>query len=76
MANPEIIERVKQLHAELKDDPTTQDVTRQLGVVLLEPDHAPHYRSLSDKLLALEVDHPALAGSIHRLVDLLSSAGL
>jgi len=76
MANPEIIERVKELHAELKDDPTKQDVAKQLEVVLLEPEHAPHYKKLSDKLLALEVDHPRLAGSIQRLVNLLNSAGL
>jgi hypothetical protein len=76
MANREIIERVKQLHEELKSDPTNQDVTRQLGVVLLEPDHAPHYRSLADKLLALEADHPKLAASIQQLVELLTSAGL
>lgn len=76
MANPEIIERVKQLHTELKDDPTKQDVTKQLEVVLLEPDHAPHYKTLRDQLLALETDHPRLAGAIQRLVDSLSSAGL
>jgi hypothetical protein len=44
--------------------------------VLLEPENVQHYRSLSDKLLAVETDHPRLAGLIERLAELLSSAGL
>ena len=78
-ARPEIIQRVRKLHAELKAaarSGETRGRARQLETVMLEPQHAPHYNSLSDKLLALEVDHPKLAGSMQRLVELLSSAGL
>ncbi len=79
MPTPEIIQRVRELHAELKAQPDPakqQDVLRQLETVMLEPAHTPHYKSLSDKLLALEVDHPKLAGSVQQLVELLTSAGL
>jgi hypothetical protein len=78
MPDPEIIKRVKEVHAELKTqpDPAKQDVARQLETVMLEPDQKAHYGSLADRLLALEVDHPRLATSIQQLVELLTSAGL
>ncbi|HEY1814046.1 MAG TPA: hypothetical protein VGL61_22240 [Kofleriaceae bacterium] len=78
MADHELIQRVKAVHAELKaeGDPAKQDVARQLETVMLEPDQKAHYSSLADKLLALEVDHPKLATSIQQLVELLTSAGL
>lgn len=87
MPTPEIIERVKQLHDDLsatQPDPARQpavdELKAELQTVMLEPDHAPHYKSLSDKLLfhyvGFQIDHPKLAGSMQGLVESLARAGL
>ncbi|HEY1546226.1 MAG TPA: hypothetical protein VGG28_00330 [Kofleriaceae bacterium] len=76
MPSNEILDRVRALHGELKADPAHGDATRALETVMLEPDSKAHYKSLSDRLLELEVDHPKLAASIQSLVDLLNAAGL
>jgi hypothetical protein len=76
MPSNEILDRVRALHGELKTDPAHGEATRALETVLLEPESTAHYKSLSDRLLALEVDHPKLAASIQQLVDLLGAAGL
>jgi hypothetical protein len=72
----EILDRVRALHGELKADPAHGEATRALETVMVEPDSTLHYKSLSDRLLELEVDHPKLAASIQQLVDLLNAAGL
>jgi hypothetical protein len=76
MPSNEILDRVRALHGELKADPTHGEATRALETVMLEPESKVHYKSLSDRLLVLEVDHPKLAASIQSLVDLLNAAGL
>jgi hypothetical protein len=72
----DILERVRALHGELKTDPEHADATHALETVMLEPDSKEHYKSLADRLLELEVDHPKLAASIQSLVDLLNGAGI
>jgi Domain of unknown function (DUF4404) len=87
MPTPEIIERVRKLHDELGEtqpdpakQPAVEDLKRELQTVMLEPEHKPHYKSLSDKLLfhyiGLSIDHPKLAQSMQGLVDSLAAAGL
>ena len=87
MPTPDIIERVKSLRDELGETqpdpalaPRVEELKAEADRVLAEPDHAPHYRSLSDKLLfhytGFEIDHPKLAASMQSLVDTLGKAGL
>jgi hypothetical protein len=76
MPSNEILDRVRALHGELQTDPAHGEATRALETVMLEPESKAHYKSLSDRLLELEVDHPKLASSIQQLVSLLDAAGL
>ena len=87
MPPPEIIERVRKLQDELGEttpDPATapdvEAIQKQIAVVLAEPEHKPHYKSLSDKLLfhyiGFQIDHPQLASSMESLADSLAKAGL
>jgi hypothetical protein len=87
MPTPEIIERVRKLQDELGEttpDPATapdvEAIQKQIAVVLAEPEHKPHYKSLSDKLLfhyiGFQIDHPQLASSMESLADSLAKAGL
>jgi len=87
MPTPEIIERVRKLQGELGEttpDPATapdvEAIQKQIAAVLAEPEHAPHYKSLSDKLLfhyvGFQIDHPKLAQSMESLADSLAKAGL
>ncbi len=87
MPTPEIIERVRKLQDELGEtqpDPARApdvDVLKQhVATVLAEPDHTPHYKSLSDKLLfhyiGFQIDHPELAASMESLVDTLAKFGI
>ena len=86
MPTPEIIERVRKLNDELGETqpdpakaPDVDAIKKQVAVVLAEPDHKPHYKSLSDKLLfhyvGFQIDHPKLATSMESLVDSLAKAG-
>jgi hypothetical protein len=87
MPTPEIIERVRKLQDELGEAtpdpvraPDVDAIQKQIAVVLAEPEHKPHYKSLSDKLLfhyiGFQIDHPKLAQSMESLVDSLAKAGL
>ena len=87
MPTPAIIERVRELHAELGEtqpNPATQAdleaLTRQLETVLVEPTSVPHYAGLRDKLLfayvGFEVHHPKLAGLVQGVATQLAAAGL
>ena len=87
MPTPEIIERVRKLQDELGETtpdparaPDVDAIQKQIAVVLAEPEHKPHYKSLSDKLLfhyiGFQVDHPKLAQSMESLADSLAKAGL
>ncbi|MFT3693014.1 MAG: DUF4404 family protein [Kofleriaceae bacterium] len=87
MPTPEIIERVRKLDEELGETqpdpakaPDVEAIKKQIAVVLAEPEHKPHYKSLSDKLLfhyiGFQIDHPKLAASMEQLVDSLQKAGL
>jgi hypothetical protein len=87
MPTPDIIERVKSLRDELGETqpdpalaPRVEELKAEADRVLAEPDHTPHYRSLSDKLLfhytGFQIDHPKLAASMQSLVDTLGKAGI
>jgi hypothetical protein len=87
MLTPDIIERVRSLRDELGETqpdsalaPRVEELKAHADRVLAEPDHAPHYKSLSDRLLfhytGFQIDHPKLATSMQSLVDTLAKAGL
>jgi hypothetical protein len=87
MPTPEIIERVRKLQDELGETqpdparaPDVDAIQKQIAVVLAEPEHKPHYKSLSDKLLfhyiGFQIDHPKLAASMESVVDSIAKAGL
>jgi Domain of unknown function (DUF4404) len=87
MPTPEIIERVRKLQDELGETqpdparaPDVDAIQKQIAVVLAEPEHKPHYKSLSDKLLfhyiGFQIDHPKLAASMESLADSLGKVGL
>jgi hypothetical protein len=87
MPTPDIIERVRSLRDELGETqpdparaPDVEDLKAHADRVLAEPDHAAHYKSLSDRLLfhyvGFQIDHPKLAASMESLVDTIAKAGL
>ncbi|GEM_PF-3569015 len=87
MPTPEIIERVRKLNEELGEtqpDPAkaehVAELRKQIDTVLAEPDHKPHYKSLSDRLqfhyVGFQIDHPKLATSMESLVNTLATVGL
>jgi len=71
--------------AEAQPDPAkvpdldVDDLKKQLSVVMLQPDHAPHYDKLADKLLyayiGFQIDHPKLARTMEQLAADLAAAG-
>jgi Domain of unknown function (DUF4404) len=88
MDNDSLRERLAKLHAELsdahRDNPETH---RPLGEILPdikrlaeEPAGASKDASLRQRLeqvaVQFEADHPALAGSVRRIVDLLGEVGI
>ncbi len=87
MPTPDIIERVKKLQDELGEvqpdpakAPDVEALKQQIDMVLAQPDHAAHYKSLGDKLLfayvGFQIDHPELASSMETLADTLAKIGL
>ena len=87
MPTPEVIARVRELHAELAetqpDAPMAADVVSLREAVddaLREPDREHHYTSLNDQLLLtyikFELDHPKLAGTMQAVINALSAAGI
>jgi hypothetical protein len=88
MDNDSLRERLAKLHAELsdahRDDPETH---RPLAEILPDikrlaeaPAGSPKDDSLPQRLervaVQFEAEHPALAGSVRRIVDLLSEVGI
>ncbi len=87
MPTPAIIERMRELHTELGETqptPATAEelarIKQQVDTVMLQPDHAPHYKGLSDRLLfayvGFQIDHPKLAGLMQGVATSLSNAGI
>jgi hypothetical protein len=87
MPTPEVIARVRELHAELAetqpDNPMAADVNsirQAVDQVLLEPAVEKHYASLNGRLevayAKFEHDHPKLAGTMQATIAALSAAGL
>jgi hypothetical protein len=91
MGNDSLRERLEQLHAELsaahRSDPETH---RPLGEILpeikrltLDPEatgsvgaEASLPQRLEQVAVQFEADHPALAGSLRRIIDLLGEIGI
>jgi hypothetical protein len=87
MPTPEVIARVRELHAELAEtQPQTVAAAEVVSLrqavdqVLLEPTVQEHYTSLNDKLLLaytkIQIDHPKLAGAVQGVIASLSAAGI
>jgi hypothetical protein len=87
MPTPAIIERVKQVQAELGETqpdparaPAVNTLKQALDTVMLDPTQATHYKGLGDKLLfhyiGFQIDHPKLAASMENLANELAKAGL
>jgi hypothetical protein len=88
MITPAIIERVRELRAELAEtQPDAPEVAREadnlkraLDTVMLAPTTAEQYTSLRDQLLhayaGFENDNPKLAGALQGLIAELTAAGL
>lgn len=87
MPTPEIIQKVRELHAELgetRPTPLTQaeiDRMKQaVELVIREPDHMPHYKSLNDRILfavvGFQIDHPKLFDLMTGVAASLSNAGI
>lgn len=88
MTTPAIIERVRELRAELEATqpdapsaapPETDNLRRALDVVMLTPSDG-DYASLRDQLLlayaGFQVENPRLAGVMQGLIAELSAAGI
>ncbi len=84
MPTPEIIQKVKDLHQQIADTPNAPadatQIQKQLDTILVQPEHAPHYASLSDRLrdayVKFQTDHPRLARAMVDLDRALDAAGL
>ncbi len=87
MPTPEIIERVRKFNDDLGEvqpdsphAPAAAELRQHVSSVIAEPEHTPHYRSLSDKLLfhytGFQIDHPKLAQTMQGIVDSLASVGI
>jgi hypothetical protein len=87
MPTPEIIERVRKVHAELGETQPTPmtraeiEVLRQhVELVVKQPDHKAHYTSLKDRIelaaTGFQLDHPKLFGLLNGLAVELAAAGL
>lgn len=88
MPTPAIIERVRELSAQLAETPDAPSelvreldhVRTALDVISLDPANAELYTSLRDKLLlayvGFQIDHPQIAGTMQGLIDSLAAAGL
>lgn len=84
MPTPDVIDKVRQLRAELATAPSAspeaERITQQLDSVLIEPGHAPHYAGLGERLRAaaagLEAEHPQLAAAMMTVVNALSATGV
>ena len=84
MPTPEIIERVRQLRAQLAETPPgtpeAEHIASQIDSVLVDPAHTPRYEGLSDRLrsasASIENRHPQLAASMNAVINALSAAGI
>jgi hypothetical protein len=82
MPTPDVIEKVRQLRAELATaaSPEAAHITQQLDTVLVEPNHAPHYAGLGERLrtaaAGLEAEYPQLAAAMMTVVNALNATGV
>lgn len=82
MPTPEIVERMRQLRAQLTEIqlPEADPVASHIDSVLADPAHAPHYEGLSDRLrsasASIESRHPQLAASMNTVINALTATGL
>jgi hypothetical protein len=84
MPTPDVIEKVRQLRAELAtarpSSPEAEHLAKQIDAVLIEPDHAPYYVGLGERLRAaateLEREHPQLAATMTTVLNALNAAGV
>ncbi len=88
MPTPAIIERVRELNAQLAETQPNapeavaevDNLRKALDVVLLAPAQADQYTSLRDQLLlsyvGFQIDYPQVAGAMQGLIDALAAAGI
>jgi hypothetical protein len=73
MPTPRVLDKAKQVHAELEQHPGTEQLRAEIKTVLLRPEHAPVLRT---KLQEFVAEHPKLAGLLQGLIDELNAAGI
>jgi hypothetical protein len=73
MPTPRVLDKAKQVHAELEQHPGTEQLRNEIKTVLLRPEHAPVLRT---KLQEFVAEHPKLAGLLQGLIDELNAAGI
>ena len=73
MPMPRVLDKAKQVHAELEQHPGTEQLRNEIKTVLLRPEHAPVLRT---KLQEFVAEHPKLAGLLQGLIDELNAAGI
>ena len=73
MPTPRVLDKAKQVHAELEQHPGTEQLRNEIKAVLLRPEHAPVLRT---KLQEFVAEHPKLAGLLQGLIDELNAAGI
>ena len=70
---PNVLDKAKQVHAELEQHPGTEQLREEIKTVLLRPEHAPVLRTRLQEFVA---EHPKLAGLLQGLIDELNAAGI
>ena len=84
MPSPEVIEKVRQLRAELASarpaSPEAERLAQQIDALLADPEQAQHYEGLGERLRSaaagLEAEHPQLAAAMTTVLNALSAAGV
>lgn len=73
MPTPRVLDKARQLDAELEQHPGTEQLRQEIKTVLVKPEHA---GTLRDRLQEFSVQHPKLAGLLQGLIDELNAAGI
>lgn len=89
MPTPAVIERLRELHAELAETPDAFSpsvrpdavaIKKQLDTIMLDPSQAHLYTSLNDRLLlayiGFQIDHPNVAKAMQDAMAAMTAAGL
>ena len=84
MPTPEVIEKVRQLRAQLvearPEGSEAEHVASHIDSVLADPGDPPSYAGLSERLrsasASIEARHPQLAASMNAVINALSAAGV